>query len=144
MIPKQIHHGPSKVERPDYGAKIQYVQEDNTSPLTPEEITYIKQVTGKFLFYGRGVDITMQHVLNDIAIASTNGTTATMAATKHFLNYAACNQDASIRYQASDMILNVVSDAAYLVCPQARSSRAGGYHYLGNKDGNYSTQQYLY
>jgi hypothetical protein len=35
---------------------------------------------------------------------------------------------------ASDMILYVVSDAACLVCPMARS-RAGGYHYLGNKDG---------
>ena len=134
MIPKQTHHGPSKVDRPYYGAKVQYVQEDNTSPLTPEEITYIKQVTGKFLFYGRGIDITMQHVLNDIAIASTNATNATMAATKYFLNYAACNQDAAIRYQESDMILYVVSDAAYLVCPKARS-RAGGYHYMGNKDG---------
>jgi hypothetical protein len=38
-----------------------------------------------------------------------------------------------IRYQASDMILYVVSDAAYLVCPKARS-RVGGYHYMGNKD----------
>ena len=37
-------------------------------------------------------------------------------------------------YRASDMILQVDSDAAYLVCPEARS-RAGGYHYLGNKDG---------
>jgi hypothetical protein len=76
----------------------------------------------------------MRHVLNEIAIASTNGTDATMAATKYFLDYAASNQDAVIRYQASDMILYVVSDAAYLVCPKARS-RAGGYHYMGNKDG---------
>jgi hypothetical protein len=57
-----------------------------------------------------------------------------MAATKYFLDYAASNQDAVIRYQASDMILYIISDAAYLVCPMARS-RAGGYHYLGNKDG---------
>ena len=133
-IPKQVHNGPSKVERPDYGAKIQYVQEDHTKPLTPEEITFIKQVTGKFLFYGRAIDITMRHELNELAIASTNGTDATMAATKYFLDYAASNQDAVIRYQASDMILYVVSDAAYLVCPKARS-RAGGYPYLGNKDG---------
>ena len=32
------------------------------------------------------------------------------------------------------MILFVESDAAYLVCPKARS-RAGGFHYLSNKDG---------
>jgi hypothetical protein len=36
-IPKQVHNGPSKVERPDYEAKIQYIQEDHTKPLTPEE-----------------------------------------------------------------------------------------------------------
>ena len=33
------------------------------------------------------------------------------------------------------MILSIDSDAAYLVAPQARS-RAGGLHYLGNKNGN--------
>ena len=32
------------------------------------------------------------------------------------------------------MILSCDSDAAYLVAPKSRS-RAGGYHYLGNKDG---------
>ena len=32
------------------------------------------------------------------------------------------------------MILRIDSDAAYLVRPEARS-RAGGYHYLGSKDG---------
>lgn len=31
------------------------------------------------------------------------------------------------------MILQSDSDAAYLVCPQARN-RAGGYHFIGNKD----------
>ena len=33
------------------------------------------------------------------------------------------------------MQLRIDSDASYLVAPKARS-RAGGYHYLGNKDGN--------
>ena len=52
----------------------------------------------------------------------------------HFLNYCATNPDASIIFRHSDMILFIDSDAAYLVAPKARS-RAGGYHYLGNKDG---------
>ena len=39
-----------------------------------------------------------------------------------------------IIYRASDMILSCESDAAYLVAPKSRS-RAGGYHYLGNKTG---------
>jgi len=42
-----------------------------------------------------------------------------------------------IRYRASDMILNVHSDASYLSAPKARS-RAGGYFFLGSlpRDGD--------
>ena len=76
----------------------------------------------------------MLHALNEISIATSKGTKATLDATTYFLNYAACNPNAVLRYQASDMILHVDSDAAYLVCPEARS-RAGGYHYMGNADG---------
>jgi hypothetical protein len=39
--------------------------------------------------------------------------------------------DAIIWYRASDMILNVHSDASYLSAPKARS-RAGGYFFLGS------------
>jgi hypothetical protein len=46
----------------------------------------------------------------------------------YFLNYAASNPNAKLRYTGSDMIL-IESDAAYLTKPKARS-RAGGHHYL--------------
>ena len=39
------------------------------------------------------------------------------------------NPNAVIKYSASDMILRLDSDAAYLVAPEARS-RAGGYHWV--------------
>jgi hypothetical protein len=39
--------------------------------------------------------------------------------------------DAKIRYRASDMILNVHSDASYLSAPRAHS-RAGGYFFRGS------------
>lgn len=76
----------------------------------------------------------MLHGLSDIASAMSKGTTATMNAVQYFLNYAASNPDAEIIYRASDMILRVDSDAAYLVNPNARS-RAGGYYYLSNTTG---------
>eukprot|EP00536_Pseudo-nitzschia_multiseries_P010327 jgi/Psemu1/25590/gm1.25590_g len=75
----------------------------------------------------------MLHPLNDIASAKDNQTT--LGATKYFLNYAACNPEATIIYRASNMILPVDSNAAYLVCPGAKS-RAGGYHYLGDTTEN--------
>ena len=42
-----------------------------------------------------------------------------------------------IRYYASDMVLHVDSDAAYLVAPRARS-RVAGYFYMGNRQTNTS------
>ena len=75
----------------------------------------------------------MLHALNNIATATVNGTEATLAATKHFLNYAASNPNAEIIYRASSMILQTHSDAAYLVAPQSRS-RMGGYHFLGDRN----------
>lgn len=83
---------------------------------------------------GRAVDNTMLHALNDIACAVTKGTGATKEAATYFLNYIASDPTPRIRYRASDMILYVESDAAYLVNPEAQS-RAGGYHNLGTRDG---------
>eukprot|EP00536_Pseudo-nitzschia_multiseries_P000416 jgi/Psemu1/915/gm1.915_g len=109
--------------------KIQYTKLEDTTTLSDEEIKFIQQVTGKFLFYARAVDNTMLHALNDIASSQNNHTA--LAATKYFLNYAACNPDATIIYRASDMVLRIDSDAGYLVSLGAKS-RAGGYHYLGD------------
>ena len=57
-----------------------------------------------------------------------------MKALTHFLDYCYHNQDAEKLYKASDMILQIDSDAAYLVAAEARS-RASRFFYLGNKDG---------
>ena len=76
----------------------------------------------------------MLHALNDLATKVNSGTQETANALTHFLNYCASNPDAKIVYRASDMILYNHSDAAYLVASEARS-RAGGFTYLGNKEG---------
>ena len=73
----------------------------------------------------------MMHAFNDIA--SSADARCTYNATIYFLNYAACNPDANIIYQTSDIILQANSNAAYLVSPKAQSC-AGGYHFLGNAD----------
>ena len=100
--------------------------------LTKKEITFIQRVTGKFLYYARAADCTMLHALNDIATKTINGTTETMDAINTFMDYAAWHPDASVLFCASDMILHIESDGAHLTAPKERS-RAGGYHYLGNK-----------
>ena len=77
----------------------------------------------------------MLHMLNELATLVNTGTQETMKAVTHFLNYCASNRDAEKLYRASDMILTIDGDAAYLVAAMA-CSRAGGFHYLGNIDGN--------
>ena len=52
--------------------------------------------------------------------------------TKQLLDYVATHSNAGIRYVASDMILNLHSDATYLSEPKTKS-RAGGHFWLGNK-----------
>jgi hypothetical protein len=131
-LPARKHHSaPSKMEEPQYGEKVQYVKVDESNPLDEEGVKFIQKATGKFLYYARAVDNTMLHALNEIA--SSKHTEETMEATRYFLNYAACNPNGKVVYRKSDMILQGDSDAAYLVCPEARS-RAGGYIYCGDKD----------
>jgi hypothetical protein len=50
----------------------------------------------------------------------------------HLLDYAATHPDAILRYQRSDMVLHIHSDASYLSAPEARS-RAGGHHFLSSR-----------
>ena len=134
-IPKQHYCAPSKSTRPDYGAKVQYVEDDQSRSLNLNEIKRIQKITGKFLFLARAVDNTILHALNELACDVTKGTANTLAAANHLLNYIASNPNPTICYQASDMILHTDSDAAFHVRPQARN-RAGGYHYLGSRQGD--------
>ena len=57
----------------------------------------------------------MLHALNVIAIATSKGIEATLAAVEYFLNYAANNPDGQIRYTASEIIRQTISDAVYLI-----------------------------
>ena len=123
IFPKQVYLGPSKMIRPDYGQKIQYIRIDSTDPLTGPEITFKQKAVGKFLFYARAINNTILHSLNDIATMP--HTKASIEAVKYFLNYAPCNPDAKIIYQKSNMVLQADSDAAYLVCPKPRAAPEG-------------------
>ena len=133
-MPTKHHYGPTKYIPPEYGKKIQYETEDTSPSLTDKQKNHIQKVCGKFLYNGRGVDMTQLHSLNELSIHATTATEETQAALILFLNYIASNPDATIIYRASDMILSCESDAAYQVAPKSRS-RAGGYTYLGNKAG---------
>jgi hypothetical protein len=70
--------------------------------------------------------------LNDIATKKTKATEKTQAATNKLLDYLVTRPDATIRYNASDMILHIHSDASYLSVSNAHN-RLGGLFFCGDK-----------
>jgi len=129
--PKRHQSSPFPWKKPEYGKKVQLTPAaDITRDMTPKEIKRVQAIVGTFLWYARGVDVTMITPLS--AIATLPHKLSTMIVAKQFMDYAACNPDAVVRFRRSDMQLKISSDAAYLVEPQARSRR-GGYFYLGDK-----------
>ena len=69
--------------------------------------------------------------LNDLASQQSKPTENTKKAALHLLDYAFTHPLAIVRFYASDMVLQIDSDAAYLVLPGARS-RISGYYQLTN------------
>ena len=137
-MPARPQHCPYSPAPKQYGANAQApLPVDNSPKLSPEEIKEIQRVVGSILYYARAVDITVLMALSSIAIEQTKGTTSTMEKAKHLLDYLATHHDATIRYRASDMIMNVHSDASYLSESGARS-RACGHFFMGwsPKDGD--------
>jgi hypothetical protein len=107
--------------------------------LLPDNIKQIKCIVRSILYYAWAANITILMTLSSISIAieETRGTTSMMEKAKQLLNYLATNPDATICYCASDMIMNVHSDASYLSEVDTRS-RACGHFFMGwkAKDGN--------
>ena len=118
---------------PQYGTKIQYAKNiPNEVVLDKAGTQYIQSVAGTFQYYGQAVDSTMLVALNEIGTNQAAPTATTKAKVDWLFDYALTHPSATIRYHASDMILHVESDAAYLVLPKARSRYAGFYHLAGH------------
>jgi hypothetical protein len=68
--------------------------------------------------------------LSTIASEQLRGTGLTKTKTKQLLDYLATHPDATVRFHASDMILNIHSDALYLLEANAHS-QACGHFFMG-------------
>ena len=112
---KRPQHCPYSPLPIKYGQQNQDpLPEDTSKLLDNDEKKFVQKVVGSFLFYARAVDMTILLALNAIAGAQAAPTKNTLKRVHQLLNYMATNPDAVIRYRASDMILNVHSDASYL------------------------------
>ncbi len=63
--------------------------------------------------------------LSSIAVEQMNATDKMMARCTQLLDYLLHNANAKVRFYASDMILNIHSDASYLSEAKARSHACG-------------------
>ena len=85
----------------------------------------VQQIIGGFLYYGRAVDLTVLPALSSIASEQASATENTEKKCAQLLDYLATHDNARIRYHASDMVLNIHSDASYLSEKRARIRVAG-------------------
>ncbi|GAX19836.1 hypothetical protein FisN_11Lu298 [Fistulifera solaris] len=132
-LPKQPEHSPHAWTAPIYGSRQQYAQTlDDAPQVSPAITTRIQEILGTLLYYACAVDCSLLPAVGTLATQQAHATEHTVEAITQLLNYCATHPDATIRFQASDMILHIESDASYLSETKARS-RAAGYHYLSSK-----------
>lgn len=132
--PKKPQYSPHKFNPPIYGKKAQQLATQHPSKifLNPQQTTRIQRITGSLLYYARGVEYTMQPGLNELGTTQAKPTDFSNMEANQLLDYIATYPNATIRFYASDMVLHIDSDAAYLVLPNAKS-RVAGYFYLSDK-----------
>ena len=130
--PKRPQYCPYESAPRKYGKAAAEATDDEESPaVNKADKKFIQQVLGSFLYYARAVDLTILQALNAIAAEQAHPTKLTLQRVHQFLDYMATNPDATIRYHASNMVLNAHSNASFHSASRARF-HSGGYFFLGN------------
>jgi hypothetical protein len=114
-VPSDPQHCPYSPSPKKYGVKAQDPLPVDIFPLMPpDKIKEIQPVIPSILYYAHVINTTVLMALSSIAIEQTKGATSTMEKAKQLLDYLATNPNATMRFKASDMIMNVHLDALYL------------------------------
>ena len=131
--PPRRKNAPHAWKAPTYGAKIQYADDDDHSPLLPSKsIHLVQQIVVTLLYYTIAVYPTIPVALVTLSSQQSKATKQTYNVTLWLLNYADSNPNATIWYTTSDMILHVHSDISYISAPRAQN-RDGGHYFLSNR-----------
>jgi hypothetical protein len=128
--PDRPAHSPGGFVRPVYGKQTQLTAVDNAPALSEERKRVIMSKIGALQWYVRVTDPTAKCRLSQLSSLQAHATTATEAAVDVMLHYLHTHPDANLVYRASDMKLQVESDASYNSEPKA-TSRTGGVFFLG-------------
>jgi hypothetical protein len=116
-----------------YGAKVEQVKTNTTSPLSPAEVKRVQDIVGTLLYYAQAVNPMLLTTLSAITAGQSNSTQAVFKACNTLLDYVATRANASLQYHACDMILAVHRNASYL-SKACGKSLAAGHFYLTNQN----------
>jgi hypothetical protein len=76
---------------------------------------------GSILYYARAVNMIVLMALSSIVMEQTKATDRTLERCIQLLDYLASNNPAKVRFHASDMIMNIHSNASYLSAPGSQN-----------------------
>jgi hypothetical protein len=94
----------------------------DASPLASEtDKKLLQSVVGTLLYYCRAVDPSICTAVHQLGSVQAKPTQDDMAKMERLLQYVSTHQNNGIRYHASNMVLQLMSDASYLSRPRARS-----------------------
>jgi len=118
----RFQHCPYSPELKKYGSEAQAsLPIDTLRPLRDKEIEAVQKIFGSLLYYARAVDMMVLMALSTIASEQMKGTERTMEKALQVLDYLATHPDATIRFHATDMVMNIHLDASYLLAPNSHS-----------------------
>jgi hypothetical protein len=133
--PKQ-HGTHAPAPSPDkryYDRTPQEATTDDTPAVGAEWQKFIQEVVGVLSWYARAVDPTIICAVNKLASRQARPTEAVVKDAHQLLDYVATYPNATIVYEASDMKLQLHSDASWLSESDSRS-RAAAIFFLVSKD----------
>ena len=103
-----MHSCPYHPEPKKIGLEAQAPLSPNpTPPLDAAGIKQVQKIDGSILYYARAVDRMVLKELSSIAVEQTKGTEKTMGQCINLLNYLTTNQNAKVRFHASNMVMNI-------------------------------------
>lgn len=136
---KHPQYAPADYTTPTFGQKQQFVKDiPAAKKLSPKQIKRIQEIVGTILYYCRVTDPMGLVALSSLTHQQSKATEATSKALQRCLDYLFTFPNGTITYTASDMVLWVHSDGAYLVEPNAKS-RVGGHFFLSDYISDLST-----
>ncbi len=133
------HLVPGRTQKCPYSLEPKKCGSDAQAPLPPDDtpnldasgIKHVQQIVGSILYYARAVDMMVLMALSSIAVEQMKATEKTIGRCIQLFDYLATNEMAKIRFNTSNMILNIHSDASYLSETGACSRACGHFFMMG-------------